>query len=386
MKTSTLFLDQGETLGGSERFLIDFLNKLSPSERRQIRPILVGGKLKSYQEKLPDTIPLQSFVFPSVRGGILRKMSAVIKLLIAARKLKTFAQAQNTRLIFSNTPRTHFVAYLAHKFWRLKTPWIMMMHDFTTPKFLLKKMATVATTIVVNGMPSREDTRKKIASRDHKKIKIVENGLDFEILPEAKPSRHVQQIMILGRIDPRKGQKFALEAMDLLAERNPDLMLHVVGQSFAGDRQTLQYEKEIRAFAKQRSLSNVMFQDEVDQPFETMRKMDLILVLPTEPETFGRVTTEALAMGKLVLAFDETGPREILQQFERFLVEKTKEPLPCALRIPPGNAMSLAETIGYFADHANEVPRFTQEARAFVEKTYPLSETKKRLLNLFLDR
>ena len=260
-----------------------------------------------------------------------------------------------------------------------------MMHDFTTPKYLLRLMTRKATDIIVNGMPSREDTRQKIKTHDHKKIKIVENGIDCHSLPEAQPSRQVQTIMIIGRIDPRKGQLFALEAMDLLAERNPDLMLEVVGSSFPGDTRTVEYEQQLKSFAKQRSLSNVRFIAEVNDPFAAMSKADLILVLPTEPETFGRVTTEALSMGKLVLAFDRTGPREILQQFERFLIDQSGTALPCSLRIPADNAMSLAETIGYFADHIEDVQLFTPHARAFIEKSYPLSETKKRLVNILLE-
>jgi len=381
-KGVTFFLDQGETLGGAERFLVDFLDHLSATELRQLRPVLVGGKLKSYREKLPEQIEVQRFDYPSVRGN---KIIAIFKLLFAAWKLKKLTQEKNAWRVFSNTPRTHFVAYLAKKFWRMKQPWVMMMHDFTTPQFLLKKMARVSTVIVVNGIPSREDTRAKISSRDHKKMKIVENGLDFEALPEAQPAKQLQKILILGRLDPRKGQIFALEAMDLLAERNPDLMLEVIGSSFPGDPRTVEYEAQLHAFAKQRALSNVKFIAEVDNPFDAMAKADLILVLPTEPETFGRVTTEALSMGKLVLAFDRTGPREILQQFERFVVNKTQETLPCSLRIPCDNAMSLAETIGYLADHSEEIQVFTPYARPFVQKAYPLSETKKRLVNILLD-
>lgn len=384
MKGKTFFLDQGETLGGAERFLLDFLKALSPTELRRLDPVIVGGKAQTYQDMLPERIPVESFVFPSVRGNLWKKFTSLFRLVSAAKKLSALAKKENACTFFTNTPRTHFVMFLAKRIFFVPGKWIVMNHDFTVPRMLLRKISRTADVLIANGMPSREFLRKSIASRDFKKIKIIENGVDFSVLPSAKPAQEVKRIIMLGRIDPRKGQLFAAEAADLLQERNPDLRFSFVGSSFKEDERTVYYEKKLHQFIRDRKIQNIEFQGEAPDPFLEIAKADCLLALSTEPETFGRIVTEALALGRLVLAFDETGPREILKNFESFLDRKGVKRIQ-SLLVEKQNAMSLAEAIGYFADHAEEVGKFTSHAREYVEKNFDLQETKKRLFHTILD-
>jgi glycosyltransferase involved in cell wall biosynthesis len=113
----------------------------------------------------------------------------------------------------------------------------------------------------------------------------------------------------------------------------------------------------------------------VENPFSEMIQADMVLALPTEPETFGRIVTESLACGRVVLAFDRTGPGDILRQFE----EAGKIPL---LRVHPDDTNSLVERISFFMQHPKEVQKIVRGARPFVEKNYPLSETAKRLVGV----
>lgn len=381
MKLRTLFLDQGETLGGAERFLLDFFQSLNASEIRQISPIVVGAKLPKYRKMLPKNIEVIEFPFPSVKGNFLVKISAMFRILTAARRLKKMVKETGATQIFSNTPRTSFVMLIAKSVFRIPTTWVVMLHDFTIPKFLLRKICAKANVIIVNSIATRQYVRECITARDQKKIKIVENGIDFQKIPKAEPPKKIQKILILGRIDPRKGQLFALEAADLLRERNPELKFFVVGATFSGDPATIKYERKIKKFAADRKLNNVYFLPEVADPFETFISADMVLILPTEPETFGRIAIEALAVGKLTIAFDQAGPREILKAFAKFCGKPES-----SLLAEKENPMSLAEKIGFFADHPTFAEPFTTRARAFVEKHYPLTETKKRLLNILLGK
>ncbi|MCF7846856.1 MAG: glycosyltransferase family 4 protein [Candidatus Gracilibacteria bacterium] len=377
MKTRTLFLDQGETLGGAERFLLDFLHQLSPTERRSIGPVVIGAYSTEYRSALPADFETVPFVFPQVRGNFFQKIKIIFRLFRAAYELRKLAHTLNATQIFANTPRTMFVLWIAKKFLFLRARTMVMIHDFTVPQFLLRNIGRSVDTVVVNSVPTRQVVRGILPSRHHKKIRIVENGVDLDAVPDPIVPQKIEKILLLGRIDPRKGQRFALEAADLLAERNPELQFFIVGSPFVLDPRTIEYEKEIRTFAVERELPNVHFLPEVTDPFETILQHDVVLVLPTEPETFGRVVTEALACGKFVLAFDQMGPREILRNFEEFC----GNPSP-SLRVEPDNAMSLAEKIAHFADHPEDAAPYTQKAHQFVVEKYPLSETRKRLLNI----
>ncbi len=386
-KERILFLDQGETLGGGERFLLDFFKLLKEKDIQRLRPVLLGGKHSEYRQKLPDNIPRYDFFFPSVKGNIFLKALAGINILRSAAKLKKAIRTFQAKTIVTNSPRANFIALMTKMFFRSPVRWVIIVHDLNTQKawwkylhlWLRRQMGRYADCMVAVSLQTRAHLRQWIHERNFSKIRIIENGLDFENIPTPKPPTEIRKILLLGRIDPRKGQMYALEAADLLQERNPDLEFVIVGDPFAGDPDTVEYAQKLRDFAEKRHLRNVRFESAVSEPFRTMRKADCVLVLSTQAETFGRIVIEGMSMGKLVLAFDETGPREIMKQYEKFLKLKHSP-----LLVEKGNAMSLAETIGFFADHPEEISRYTEKARAFVEANFSAQETKKRLFEAII--
>lgn len=385
MRIRNFFLDQGETLGGAERFLLDFFNALSDSEIQRLSPAVVGAKSKAYKKMLGQKIPEIPFHYPSLKGGIFRKGIASIALIAAAIRLKKVilkdGNSASTQ-IFANTPRSIFIAYLAKKLFRMPGKLIIMIHDFTIPQWLLKKVCRTADVIVVNSMITRQTIRSQIVEKDAEKMKIVENGVDFREAEkfEAKIPNKIEKVVLVGRIDPRKGQIFAVEAADLLLERNPHVQFFIVGGSFKEDPATRKYEKEVRKLVEDRNLNNVLFLDEVESSYEVFGSADMALVLPTEPETFGRVVIEALAMNTMVISFDQTGPKQILESFCKS-IKKSQE----VLLVEPENAMSLAERIGFFADNPDQIEDFIENGRSFVEKNYNLEHTRKHLLQILTE-
>ncbi len=385
LMSRTIFCDQGETCGGAERFLIDFLSACSPADIRRLNPVIVGGKSAEYRQLLPESIEVIDFDFPSVSGGVIRKFVAIFKLFSAARKFRKLSSELKATMIFTNTPRTHFVVFLARKFFFCGGKWTAFFHDFTTrPKFLLRAVCHSAEVLAVNSLPTRKFLRNRISKKLFPKIQIVENGIDFKKIEACEPPHKLENLLVLGRIDPRKGQIFAIQAASILQEKFPNLKFKIVGSPFTGDKRTMKYAAKIRILAKEKKCTNVEFIEEVGDPFAEIRKADALLVLSTEPETFGRVVIEGLACSRFVLAFDETGPSEILQNFEQFCLKKIdKKTLP-SIRIEKQSLENLVEKIQFFAQDFPATKIFTDNSREFVEKTFSLDTTKKRLLNLLL--
>jgi glycosyltransferase involved in cell wall biosynthesis len=86
-----------------------------------------------------------------------------------------------------------------------------------------------------------------------------------------------------------------------------------------------------------------------------------------------------------VVAFAQTGPKQILTGFHNFYEKETGLKFPESLLVEPNNALSLSEKIAFFADNPEIVQQITAQARSFVEKQYPIQETKKRMLHVLLD-
>ena len=384
IQKQTFWLDQGEFLGGAERFSLDFLNQLNQTDRRLLSPIVIGGKNSDYQKMLPSSIGTQTFNFPSVAGGPILKFISVFKLFLGARKLRHLITDKNPQWV-TNTPRAHFLLFLAKTFWRLPGPWIAIFHDFTTrPASLLRKIAMRADVLIAISMPTRTYLRGVLPEGHYKKIRIIENGFDLDQIPEASPPTEIQNIIHLGRIDPRKGQLYTAEVADLLRTEKPALQFTIVGSSVKQDPRTTQYENKINDFYRQKSLPNLKFKSEVKDPFTEIHRHDLLLVLSTEAETFGRIAAEGLACNKLVIAFSQTGPREILTGYHHWLIKQgfiTKN-TPNPLLIEANNLQALAEAITYFADNPKAARPYTTHAREFIAKNYNLKETKKRLVDV----
>lgn len=379
----TYFLDQGEFVGGAECFLIDFFNTLEESDCRQMQPEVVGGKSNDYKNRLKNKgVNVLNFLYPSVKGGVFAKALHSVELLKAAKRLTNVTQQERKKQFFSNTPRTHFVMHLAKKFFRIKGRWIVMFHDFTVPNFLVRSIGKRADVLVANSMATRNYLRKILPEHCYDKIRIVENGIDFSLIPSQTVPRKIEKILVLGRIDPRKGQLYALKAAKKLQADGVICLFDFVGGAVDGDTATNDYFDKCKVFAGEESLRNIRFLPEIDSVFEKIKEYDLVLFLPTEPETFGRVVTESLAMGKMVLSFDQTGPRDILQNFFYFLGRNGQVIPKNPFLIPPNNALALAKAIKHYIENPNEAIAMCMQARSFVEKNYNLKETKKRLMEI----
>ena len=383
-----LFLDQGEFLGGAEMFLLDFFKSLNSAEKRMLNISVLGAEEVNYQKKLTDLgINRIEFDYPIVKGGKFKKALASSKFLMAAFALRKIIKQEGFTVLFSNTPRTHFLCFVAKKLGIIKTSWIAYFHDFTVrPSFLVKAIGAKADTLIANSIPTRNFLYKNIRQQDVSKIKIIENGISFKALEQTpKPPRSITNVLCLGRIDPRKGQKYVVEAADLLLERNPELTFTIVGDSVKSDKNTLVYEKEIQDFVRKRKLKTVKFEPFVSNPLKEIAKYDLVIFPSTEPETFGRVVIEALVLNKLVLAFDVTGPKDILKSFKNYLSIKGVKLPEMGLLVERNNSMSLAEHIGDMADNTYEYKKVSESGYDFVKKYFDLEETKKQMIENLME-
>ncbi|HWK44810.1 MAG TPA: glycosyltransferase family 4 protein [Stellaceae bacterium] len=135
-------------------------------------------------------------------------------------------------------------------------------------------------------------------------------------------------IMLPGRLTRWKGHFDLVEAVTLLGRRDVQCLL--VG----GDMDRPDYRNELAARIEERGLGGVfhMVGDCRDMPAAYMLA-DVVISASSEPEGFGRVSVEAQAMGRPVVATDHGGSRE------------TVLPGSTGWLVPPRDHMALAEAI-----------------------------------------
>lgn len=175
------------------------------------------------------------------------------------------------------------------------------------------------------------------------KISLIYNAVDVDLIDQkAIESSDVcerisnvkgYKVGLFGCLLPWKGQDVLIDAAKILVHEKGrrNIQFYFVGASVdsADD-----YEASLRRKVSDLELDEyIAFMGYVENVYPVMKRMDIVLNPSDQPEAFGLVVIEAMALGRPVVATDHGGPKEIIQNGENgFLIE-------------PGNAKELADVI-----------------------------------------
>jgi phosphatidylinositol alpha-mannosyltransferase len=150
---------------------------------------------------------------------------------------------------------------------------------------------------------------------------IIPNGADVEHFAAADPAPLPagRKLLFVGRLEPRKGFRYAVRAFEELADGFPDVQLVVIGD---GPQRTLLRRLEPRARERVHMLGAVP-----QAALPTFHAAsDIFLAPATGRESFGIVLVEAMRKGLPVVSFDcPTGPADVLTDGKEGLLVPPKD-------------------------------------------------------------
>jgi glycosyltransferase involved in cell wall biosynthesis len=161
----------------------------------------------------------------------------------------------------------------------------------------------------------------------------VHNALDSEEFLSVKPSLAPgpPRVGIMGRIMPKKGQRYFVEAAALVREKFPEAEFYVIGQAVGEDRA---YEEEVRELSRRLGIeASVKWTGYMADPLPLVASLDAVIHAAVEPEPFGRVVLEAMALGRPVVATNLGGPLEIIEDGVSGFLVKAGDPSALAEKI-----------------------------------------------------
>ena len=181
-------------------------------------------------------------------------------------------------------------------------------------RFLYKHMDMI---LAVTQQVS-EQVKKFIPEDIRPKVEVLYMGSDKpEILSDEEIVAYKKEISIdendfligmVGRIEEVKGQYLLIEAVEKLKTEGIDVKVCFVGHAMEES-----YQKELDKMLEDKQLQNeVSFLGFTKNPHRFMQACDC-LVLATPCETFGLVVIEAMQVGTAVIATDQCGPLEIIE-------------------------------------------------------------------------
>ena len=154
--------------------------------------------------------------------------------------------------------------------------------------------------------------------------RIIPNGVDVSFYANARPLPEYADgkinILFVGRLEPRKGAMYLMEAYAKLKKKHPEirLILCSVGPLLG----------RLRRFVRANRIEDVLFAGRVDDADKArFYKTAQIFCAPsTGQESFGIVLLEAMAAGLPVVASDIHGYKRVVQRNVTGLLVEPKSP------------------------------------------------------------
>lgn len=264
-------------------------------------------------------VPVHTVQLPRLR----RSARFFIDWMHGARALAALSKEIGALALYSNTVRATF--YCAPAARLARRPLIWHMRDFwlseTQPQHRFadrmgKRLMLAASSAVIAN--SQAVARNLPASE---KVRTVHNGIDVaEFAQTEKDGEFRKKLGIplnallvgtVGRLRPWKGQdRFLRVASRILAEREDVHFVIVGGSPLATDTV---YPQVLRRMAQALGIEmRVHFTGQLDDVRPVLSAMDLF-VHPGDPEPFGLVNVEAMALGLPVVAFNHGALPEIVE-------------------------------------------------------------------------
>jgi glycosyltransferase involved in cell wall biosynthesis len=235
-----------------------------------------------------------------------------------------------------------------------------------------------------------EDEKEKVTS--YLKLKapsfVIPNGIDLNCIvqsapinrdfhPAYRPGRSVpterkenligkKYILILGRIDRKKGFDLLIPAFAEVAAKFNDLKLVI-----AGNTNTPYYHSIIQSIQNYGISEKVIFTGEVTGDDKwSLYKNALMFVLPSYSENFGMSVVEAMACGCPVVISDKVGIYKEVVHNEAGIIVKT-------------TVQSVEEGILKLLNDENLRKKIAANGKAMVEKYYDIDKVADAMIEVY---
>ena len=371
---TVLFVDHAPAIGGAEHSLLLILKNLNNS-CWQPHLACVEGTLAKAGYNL--NISVHEIMLPRLR----QSPTTISGWWRAVSQLAQMTRDIDAAILIANTVRAALYAALAARIAR--RPFIWHMRDFwlseAKPQRIWidtlgkRALSSAATHIIANS--------HSVAAHlpTPAKVTVIHNGIDperFEPTLDSTPFRtqyeipqNAKVIGMVGRLRPWKGQERFLHMAAQILMAKPDTYFIVVG----GDPFSVNdgYGQQLQTLLEDLALTDrVLFTGHLEDVRPALAAMD-IFVHPGDPEPFGLVITEAMAMAKPVIAFAHGASPEIILDGVT------------GLMVSANDKAALAKAAIGLLENEHLVATFGQAGRQRIEDHFHIATTTKRIEDVF---
>ncbi len=385
--TETFIVNEWLALAGRFRMELAALRRsgeapVHPESRRAMQHVRFLGLPGSHDVAAHLTLLLRRpRTYLSVLGAVLRGATR-IPLRQAAKELVVFVQAvplarRAARRGVAHV-HAHFASHAATAAWIVHRltgiPFSFTAHAndlFVSPSLLCLKVEDARFAIAISEY-NRGVLRERCPPARH--VELVHCGVDTERYSwRGLDDRDRDRLVCVASLSPKKGHVHLLEALALLAERRPGLVLEFVGDG--PERERIHRRARELGVSESVRLLGALSSDQVRATLAEAR----VFVLPSVPLPSGRMEgipvalMEAMASGVPVVATRLSGIPELVQDGVTGLL------------VEPGDARGLAAAIASACDDDKLAAELALRARELVERSFNLGREAERLGDLLAE-
>jgi|CXWL01.1.fsa_nt_gi glycosyltransferase involved in cell wall biosynthesis len=300
-KKKILAIDQGEYLGGAERFFSELLTRLPNTYEIHLVTDSNPEYAKLYRN---SRVIFHHTPLPALRP-------------ISLRVIKDWKSIQHVLMglideiepdvIISNTVRTHLV--ISRPAHQKNIPLLWMMHDATFPKSLFRWYKKYPDQIIACS--------KYIADLYSADSVLYPYGIEQSDLKRFQSLKKDKIIGMVGNFIPWKGQELFIRMAKEIHRKYPDYRFIIIGQTYKDNHESESYRLKCLELIESLGLSQVVqLKNGVPNVLAEMSKWKILVHCSTTPEPLGRVILEGMSAGCVVIASGLGGTSEIVEDHE----------------------------------------------------------------------
>ncbi|NDQ56859.1 MAG: glycosyltransferase family 4 protein [Acidipila sp.] len=332
-----LFADSQSELGGAGFALLTMLQHL---DRNVITPTYVS--FSPQRSEIQSQVEALGIPTHHIPAGRFRHLLRAARAVVATKKL---IRKENIDLVMTNSGHPLLFARAAAR-WADK-PCVWWVHGYVPAAVSSGGLIDrVLRLIGADAFLANSEYTAAVLRQDfspNARIQVARPGVDLgKFCPNPQSGAQIRSelgigsgerlVGIFGRLQRWKGQHIFLQAAEILSSGDAKARFLIAGSSMFGIEP--EYAEELKQFAERPSLrGRVLFVGNRANPQEMMNACDLIVHASIEPEPWGLVVAEGMAVGRAVIAAAAGGPLEMITDRQDGLL------------VAPGDSKALAHAM-----------------------------------------
>ena len=198
------------------------------------------------------------------------------------------------------------------------------------------------------------------------KITVVHNGVHLEKFHPSSPRPDGRLVFgVIGRLEPQKGHRYFLEAVQQLGSKAAEANFQVIGEGSLRN----ELEEKAKELGIESRVKFLGFRSDIVKAFDELD----VLVLPSLFEGLPLVALEASAMGKAVIVTNVDGSPEVVAHNETGIV------------VPSQDSSALREAMERLITHREQIEAFGRKARERVAREFDVNKQVRETENIYLN-